>query len=208
MTLTWPLSLPTGLQIPASAEMGADSVVGVSPSPFTKSQQVYAHQGQAWDISVDLPPMPRRRAAEWIGFLVALNGMEGTFTMKVPGYSQPRGTWAGASPVVKGAGQTGLTLTVDGLTSGMTALRADFLQLGSGSSTHLHMVVAPGTANGSGEVTLDIWPRLRSSPSDDATVVISNPLGLWRLAENRRSWSIQQAQRFGLSFRLIEATSD
>lgn len=205
MTISYPISLPSGIRVARSARIGARSRVAVTESPFTGSQQVYAHQGETWFMEVTLPPMSREQAALWIGVLQQLNGQEGTLLMGPPGYSTPLGTWAGTSPLVKGASQTGKTLAIDGIGAGKTVKAGDFFQLGSGSSTRLHQVVAAGTANGSGEITLDIWPRLRSSPADNDPLTIASPLGQWRLDNNERSWSIDLAHIYGINFNLIEA---
>lgn len=207
MTISYPLSAPTSAKTARGIRIGARSMVGMSESPFTGSQQVYAHQGQMWEMDVNMPPMSRADAMQWIAMLVALNGVEGTVLMGVPGYTTPQGTWAGTSPLVKGGSQTGLTLTIDGIGAGKTVTAGDYFQLGSGSSTRLHIVTQSGTANGSGEITLDIWPRLRSSPADNDPLVITNPKGQWRLADNVRSWSVDLAAIYGLSFKLIEAMS-
>jgi hypothetical protein len=208
MTISYPLTLPGGCVLPKRLTHGADSKVGLSMSPYTFSQQTYAHQGQRWDMALALPPMSRAQAELWVGVLNALNGVEGTFLMAPPGYTTAQGTWSGQSPLVNGASQTGNTLAIDGLSAGSTALAGDYLSLGTGSSTHLHKVTQAGTANGSGQVTLDIWPRLRVSPADNATVTIASPKGQWRLADNRREWDIESAMIHGLAFRVIEAISD
>lgn len=205
MTISYPISLPSA-RGPSRIIIRANSIVGVSQSPFTGEQEVYVHQGESWQAEVSLPPMHRADAEEWIGaFLLALNGREGTFLMGDPVNTTPRGSWLGASPLVNGASQSGKTLAIDGLAAGATGKAGDWLQLGTGSSTHLHKLTAPFTANGSGQATLDIWPRLRAAPADNAAVTIASPKGLWRLTSNVREWSIDIAQIYGLNFSCVEA---
>lgn len=204
MTISYPLTAPT-VRSPRNVRIGRISTVGLQMSPFTKEQTTYVHQGEMWKMDVSLPPMSRTLAEAWVGFLLALNGPEGTFLMGQPGYTTARGTWSANSPLVNGASQTGKSLAVDGLTASATVKAGDWLQLGSGSSTRLHKVSQDATANGSGQVTLDIWPRLRSSPSDNAAVTISSPKGIWRLARNDQDWDIDLALIYGLSFSAIEA---
>lgn len=205
MTISFPLALPS-VQGFMRMTIRARSTAGVSVSPFTGEQQVYVHQGEVWEADFELPPMVRADAEEWIGgFLLALNGREGTFLAGDPLGTLARGTWAGQSPLVNGASQTGKTLAVDTLTAASTAKPGDWLQLGSAGTTRLHKVTALGTANGSGQVTLDIWPRLRSSPADNAAVTIASAKGIWRLASNTREWSLERAQKYGLAFSAVEA---
>lgn len=186
--------------------MRARSIVGVSDSPFTFSQQVYAHQGQRWEADIDLPPLSSIVAQAWVTFLLSLNGREGTFLMGDPAVLAPRGA-GGGSPLVKGAGQTGQVLAIDGapISTGDWLMAGDMIQLGSGSTATLHKVLADVDTNGAGEATLDIWPRLRSSPGDNAAVTITGCVGRWRLASNESQWSVGQALRYGISFVAVEA---
>lgn len=182
------------------------SVVGVSTSPFSREQQVYAHQGDWWEVDVSLPAMKRADAEPWVAFLLALNGREGTFLLGEPINTAPRGVGTG-TPLVKGASQTGRTLLTDGWTISQTGIlkAGDWFQLGTGSSSRLHKVVQDADSDGSGNATLEIWPRLRVSPADNAALTVSSPKGVFRLAGNMREWSLEQAAIYGLSFSCVEA---
>lgn len=207
MAITYPLSLPTVINI-RSITLTAKNSVGISTSPFTYTQQVYKHQGQRWQADVSLPPMTRAEAEEWFSFLVKLNGQFGTFLLGDP-HSAPRGSASSSAgtPVVNGASQTGSTLAIDGLPASATGyLKAgDYIQLGAGSTATLHKVLNDVDSNASGEATLDIWPDLRSSPADDATVVVSSAVGLFRLASNEVNVDINEIEHFGITFAAIEA---
>ena len=204
MALSFPLAWPS-VATARRVTIRARSTVGVSASPFTAEQQVYVNQGEVWALDVQLPPMKRAAAEDWIGFLVALNGMEGTFTAGQPGYTAPRGDWLG-SPKVHGAHAAGVkSIAMDGFTAFATVKRGDWFQTGSGSSAHLHKIVQDGTADSGGELTLEVWPRTRAALADDATFTTTSPVGLWRLASNDREWDIDLAMIYGISFSAIEA---
>lgn len=206
MTISYPLTLPT-TRYPARVRMRALSVVGVSESPFTYETQVQAHQGQRWEADIELPPISDQDVAEaWVAWLLSLNGRQGTFLMGDPAQVTLRGVGGGA-PLVNGAGQTGQTLAVDGCPLSTTGwLKAGaMIQLGTGSTARLHKVLERADTNGAGQVTLDLWPRLRYSPADNAVVTISNPVGLWRLAANDTSWDVGFARTYGLQFTAVEA---
>lgn len=204
MAISYPLALPASLTA-RTASIRGRSAVGVSMSPFSFAQQVYAHQGEMWEADFTLAPMKRADAEPWVAWLLALNGMEGTFLMGPdPVNASPRGTWAG-SPLVKGASQTGKTLVVDGFTAFATVKAGDWFQLGSASGAKLHKVVQDGTADSSGELYLEIWPRLRNSPADNAALTSASPVGVFRLARNIREWSLELAMVYGLQFSAIEA---
>lgn len=205
MALSYPLSLPA-TKSPAEVTLRARPVVGLSTSPFSFAQQAYVHQGEMWEADVVLPPMKRANAEPWIAFLLALNGRQGTMLLGPDTINtSARGTWVGSSPLVRGGSQTGKTLEVDNVSAGVTALAGDWFSLGTGSSTRLHKIVQDATANGSGQLTLEIWPRLRSSPADNAALTIASPKGVFRLASNVVEWSLQRAQLYGIRFSVLEA---
>ena len=57
MTISYPLALPSTKFI--GINVGVNDVVGKAVSPFTLTQQVQRHQGQAWELEFELPPMER-----------------------------------------------------------------------------------------------------------------------------------------------------
>jgi hypothetical protein len=205
MAISYPLTLPshTGIQ---NITLRAVNTVGMSMSPFTYQQQVVAHAGQRWEVDVTLPAMNRADAEQWVAFLVSLRGRFGTFTLGDPVGASPRGS-AGGTPLVNGASQVGGTLNIDGCTASQTGwLKAgDYIQLGSAGSATLHKVLADADSNGSGEVALDIWPYIRTAPSDNATVVVTNTIGRFRLADNEQNWSIRETALYGITFGGVEA---
>ena len=205
MAITYPLTLPSHKK-PSNITFRAVNTVGITQSPFTYAQQAVAHSGQRWECDVTLPQMSRADAEQWIAFLVSLRGQFGTFTLGDPTGASPRGS-AGGTPLVNGASQTGGTLNIDGCTASQTGwLKAgDYIQLGTAGTATLHKVLADADSNGSGEVSLDIWPYIRTAPANDATVVVTNTVGRFRLASNQQNWNINEASIFGMTFGGVEA---
>lgn len=205
MAINYPLTLPSHTGI-AQINFRAINTVGMSMSPFTYAQQVVAHSGQRWEADITLPPMKRADAEQWIAWLVSLRGQLGTFTLGDPTGATPRGS-AGGTPVVNGADQVGGTLAIDGCTASQTGwLKAgDYIQLGSAGTATLHKVLQDADSDGSGNVSLDIWPYIRSAPTDGSTVVTSNAVGKFRLASNEQNWGINEASIYGLTFGAVEA---
>lgn len=205
MAISYPLTLPshTGIR---SITFRAVNTVGISQSPFTYAQQTVAHSGQRWEVDVTLPQMQRADAEQWVAWLISLRGQLGTFTLGDPIGATPRGS-AGGTPLVNGAGQTGGTLVIDGCTASQTGwLKAgDYIQLGSSGSATLHKVLQDADSDGSGNVTLDIWPYIRTAPADDATVTTSNTVGNFRLASNQQNWNVNEASIYGMTFGAFEA---
>jgi len=205
MAITYPLTLPSHTGI-SNITLRAVNTVGLTQSPFTYVQQAVAHSGQRWEVDVTLPAMARADAEQWVAFLVSLRGQLGTFTLGDPVGATPRGS-AGGTPLVNGASQTGGTLNIDGCTASQTGwLKAgDYIQLGTAGTATLHKVLADADSDGSGEVSLDIWPYIRTAPADNASVITSNTVGRFRLASNQQNWNINEASIYGMTFGGIEA---
>jgi len=193
LAISYPLSTPTTIGI-ESIEIRAVNAVATSQSPFTYKQQIVSHQGQRWEASVNIPSVRRDLAAEWKAFLTALKGPTGTFLLGDPDYATPRGDVSSVT-LTGSAGDETATVTMTG-----TLKAGDYIQLGSGSTAKLHQVLIDQTGDGS----LEIWPALRSDYTDE-TVVYNNPKGVFRLATNVSSWSINNASAYGISFEAVEA---
>lgn len=201
MAITYPLTLPAATA-PSRVRFTPYAMVAVGISPFTGHQQAYEHQGQLWKLDFDLPSMQRADAEEWTAFLLSLNGRKGTFQMGDPAAATPRGIATG-TPLVKGASQTGQVLLTGGWTISTTNImrKGDYIQLGN----YLHKLLKDVNSDGSGNATLDIWPRLRTSPADNSAIVTSSCKGLFRLAKNEMSWEISEGVEYGFSIEAVEA---
>jgi len=186
MAISYPVTPPAS-PAPAAVDIVARDTTGVTVSPFTLNTQVAVYAGQAMQINVRMPPMPRDVAKDWIAFLLSLKGRAGTFTMGDPTGRVPRGTVPG-TPVVDGASQTGGTLNVRGFTASQTGVlkAGDYLQIG----TALVINLLDANSDGGGLATLEIWPGLRIAPADGASIITSNTVGLWRLPSDLRQWSL------------------
>lgn len=196
MAISYPLSTPTTIGI-ESIQLRAVNAVSTSQSPFTYKQQIVAHQGQRWEASVNIPSVRRDLAADWKAFLVALKGQQGTFLLGDPDYASPRGD-ASFLAITGSAGDETVTALLTG-----TIKAGDYFQLGTGSNTRLHQVLVDRTGNGVDTVSLEIWPALRSNYSSSVST-LSNPKGLFRLANNMSSWSIDNASFYGINFEAVE----
>lgn len=205
---TFPLTPPTSSGF-AQATFRAASVVEANPSNFSLVTQIYVHRGQRWEVDLQLPPLKGADAAQWRAFMTSLNGREGTFLLGDPGYRGPRGVATGL-PLVVGGSQSGHTLNVDGFTPNITGilLAGDYFGLSSGSSARLYQVVADVNSDGSGAASIPIWPRLRTSPTDNAPLVLDAPKTVFRLTSNLREWQMSPgggSPLYGLAFGAEEA---
>lgn len=140
-------------------------------SPINRARQTVELGGQRWRGTWTLPPMSKTDAAAWIAFFLKLKGQSGTFTASDPDWQTNLGAWSG-TPLVKGAGQTGNTLLIDGCNTSVTgwAKAGDYFNVAS----KLYRVTADANSNVSGEVTLSFEPPIYVAPADNAAIT-KNP---------------------------------
>jgi hypothetical protein len=209
MAITYPISLPTdSAGQPTNTTFRIRRIVGQSASPFTGEQQTFRHQGEWWEAEVTLPPMKHALAREWVAKLVSMRGVFGTMLLGDWDARTPRGTASSSAgtPLVNGGSQSGNSLVIDGATTSQTGyLKAgDYIQLGSGLSSRLHMVVEDADTDASGNATLSIEPALRTSPSDNTPLTVSNTKGVFRLVTNETEWDANAVSVYGITFAVTE----
>ena len=192
MAITYPLSTPTTIGI-AQIELRAANTTSTSASLFTYKQQVISYGGQQWSASVSIPSVRRDLSAPWKAMLIGLKGQVGTFLLGDPDYVTPQGT-ATTGTLTGAVATDSVTVTLDG-----TLLAGDYIQLGNASASKLHVVLQDQSGNG----TLEIWPALRQAYTGE-TIILASPKGVFRLAENMTSWSIDNVSSYGISFEAVE----
>lgn len=186
-------------------DFAMENLVGESESPFSLVPQDYVWGADRWLATISWAPMGRTDADDAEGFMAAMRGREGSVLIGDPSRSSVLGTWLGQSPLVNGGSQTGYTLLIDGVTpTTTTGAKGDYIQLGSGATQRLYRLTQAFTANGSGQATLDIWPRLRESPADNAPLTLVSAKGLFKLNTNVRRWTLQDALESGISLECVE----
>lgn len=206
MPITYPID-DFPIEHMSSIEIRKASVVGVSRSPFTGSQQVQAHAGQWWELDLFFSKMLRSEAEQVASGIVRLNGMEGTLLLPPHKDHVNRGP-GGGSPVVDGNDQTGNDLVIKSATPTITGylLTGDYISLGTGGFTRLFKVLEDVDTDGAGGATLVVWPKLRlAAPQNNDLVEVEEPKGTFRLAENVSSWTIDTALIYETGFSVIEA---
>jgi len=207
MAITYPLTLPTHTGI-ASIELRAMNAVAYSRSPFTFAGQVHAYTGKAWQADITLPAMKRSDAEQWVAWLISLKGQLGTFYLGDPLATTPLGSARNSDGIlVDGAVSSGDTIDIDGAPTSQTDyLKAgDYLQIGTGTSRQLFKVLTDVDTDGTGSATVDVWPNVRTTIADNASVTVESTQGVFRLASNEQAYSINEASIYGISFGAIEA---
>ncbi len=185
----------------SSVEFGLENNNQVFESPLSNSIQVSELTGARWYATFNLPPMKKENSLEYIGFLQRLQGRVHSFFGFDANHRSPSGTIAGSTLLVNGASQTGTSLTLDGAQASTTVLKAgDFFSVNS----ELKMVTVDATSDGSGDVTVNFVPSLRSSPSDNAVITTTNPVCTMKLTGDSTTYSINTAGIYGISFSGLE----
>jgi len=207
MAISYPLSLLTHTGI-ASIELRATNAVAYSRSPFTFAGQAHEYAGKMWQADVTLPPMARADAERWVAWLMSLKGQLGTFYLGDPLASTPLGSGRDSDTVlVDGAVSSGNTIAIDSAPVSTTDfLKAgDYMQIGSGTSRQLFKVLTDVDTDGTGSATVDVWPNVRTSIADNSAITLESAQGVFRLASNETSWSVNEASIYGITFGAMEA---
>mgnify|MGYP003151179512 CR=1 FL=1 len=209
MAISYPITLPTdAIAQPIQTTFRIRRVIDQSVSPFSGITQTFKHTGEWWEAEIQLPPMKQAVAKTWVASLVSLRGVSGQMLLGDWDARTPNGTASSSAgtPLVNGGSQTGNLLAIDGATANQTGyLKAgDYIQIGSGLTSRLHLVVEDANTDSSGNTTLSIEPALRSSPADDTTITVSNPKGVFRLVDNVTEWETNAISVYGISFAVTE----
>lgn len=206
MTISYPLTMPQDSNLaPKTLSIDVQFAQASSQSPTTLSEQIFDYQSSIWRLSAVFPSVDATEMKTLRAFLLGLKGRVGTFLAGDPGNKTPLGNPSG-TPLVKGAGQLGYSLIVDGLTPSLPRAFAagDAIQIGYS----MYIVINDVASNGSGECTLDIVPPItdqRGSPADNAPVITSNCKQLFRLEQATIGYSEGTDKNYEVTVNAVEA---
>lgn len=170
------------------------------PGTFGVDQRV-SRMGDRWAMDVQMPPMPYGDTAlRWVARLSRARG--DVVRMRVP---QPGLDLRGRSGdvLVKGAGQAGTSLLVDGGREAYPVREGQWVSITTGGRSYLHLVAADALFDSAGEATLTLDPMLRVSPADNSPVEIEEPV-IEGFLEAGQEWTVDVARHVGLSFTIRE----
>lgn len=208
MTTPALITMPSSVGI-AEINMSLTSVVAVTNSPYTLEAQAFKWPGEQWAVDFNMPMIGDAAiAGEWKAFGAKLNGRFNYFLLGDPSGATPSGLGTG-TPLVKGAGQMGNSILIDGLPlSTSNILKAgDYVQIGTGINSRLHLQVEDLDSNGSGEATLNLVPAVRTELADNTVVSFHDTVGVFRLTSNRFEWRVTPGPLYQLSFQAEEVVS-
>jgi hypothetical protein len=200
------VSLPTSRER-RMVEWNLFDAVATVPSTFTGQVQAQQWPGaDALSGTMTLPLLTQVQADDWLAFLKECRGMANAFQIGDPLKTTPNGSVAGTplvdNTVSGGNAAMSQTLGIKGFTASATKVlaRNDWIQFGY----RLHSVLEDVNADSSGNATVPIWPSIREVPTDSSAIITSNTVGLFRLAQNKRTWSANETRLTSLSFQIQE----
>lgn len=109
------------------------------------------------------------------------------------------------APRVKGAGQAGRHLLIDGCRPGYGVSEGYWLNVVTDGQYYLYNVAEPAVANGSGEMTVKLTPPLREPPADNDVIELQRPMIEGAVLGDDASWEISLAHHVGVEFIIEEA---
>lgn len=181
----------------------ASSVVGVSTSQYSLSQQYQDWQADLISATVEMPAMNRKDAVNWISFLQQLRGGTCVFLMGDTLGSVPFGVATG-SPVTVGTNfPLSTMLNTTGWTPSVTGIleAGDYVQVGY----RLYRCLDTVNSDSSGNASFNVFPRIRESIPEATSIITHNTQGMFRLAKNDTTWNQSYMMTYGLSFQVREA---
>lgn len=155
--------------------------------------------GSRFRVEVGFPPMPADTGRVFLARLVKAKRDGIKLAYPLLGVSQG----SPGSPVVNGAGQSGTTLNVRGLTNGYAVKEGYWLSISNGTRSYLHVVTAAATASG-GSMSISIAPALRFPFADGAAVNLSSPVIDGFVVGEEWSWALDINHHLGLSVSIEE----
>jgi len=190
------LTLPTD-PAPANMAVALVSAKNTLTPAFGGTEQELLRKGTRYALTFSMPPMTYVQSMEWDDLMA-----EGdTVLMRVfqPGLVIPNP----GTPMVKGAGQAGTSLVIDGLPAGYVIRKGQFLSVVSAGQRFLYRAKASATANGSGEATVALRTMLRRPPNDNDVVEIAQPM-IEGFVRDLGEWAVGVERLVGLQFTVRE----
>lgn len=202
--LAWPVDLPE----PRTAEFWLRTNTQQHVSPLNRDVQTLELAGSMWCSEIVMPPLDEDAWRSLSAFLAQLGGPAGRFYYGPPWPARTARGAAGGTPLVAGGSQTGRALATDGWTPSVQALRkGDYFAFDNAAGgRELKLITADVSANGSGAATLAFGPPIRSSPLDNAAVIVAAPTCIMRLADDDQGrLGYEEARQVGCTLSLVEA---
>lgn len=170
--------------------------------------QAVGISGPVWVATLAQVNEPETVAGAWQALALKLSGKVDQLELWNLKRPEPIGTMRGTM-TVKGAhaqGATSLIISAGAGQAGTTLKAGDYLGLGAATTQQIVMALANATADGAGDITIDISATpLRNAFSNGAAVAWSKPKALFRQSASKAVWNYPNGGICsGIAFDLIE----
>lgn len=161
----------------------------------------YDRKGSRFALQINYPPMEPALSRIFVSRL--LEAKSAGVRIPLPLIDGPQG--APGSPVVDGAGQSGVTLNLRGLTEGYAAKEGYWLSIEDADGQHYLHNCRSNMRSVGGDGTMRIWPELRVPFADGAKVHLAKPMVEGLPQGDSVSWTFPVNKLIALSFNLEES---
>jgi hypothetical protein len=172
-------------------------------SPQTGATQSVVYGLPRWKASIEIERLRDSDIGAVKALLMKLKGQINQLALWDLGRPAPLGTITGTLTLSSAAALGDDTLTITGGTNGQTFKAGDWIGIGSSQNQQLVMVTDDATV-GSGTVTVNIQPPLRTAHLSGASVTTDKPKALFRLANPVQGWQYEGQYVSGFTLDLIE----
>lgn len=189
------LTLPTD-PAPAKMAIAMVSAKNTLTPAIGGAEQELLRKGTRYALTFSMPVMTYVQSMEWDDLMA-----EGdTVLMRVfqPGLVIPNP----GAPLVKGAGQAGTSLVIDGLPNGYVIRKGQFLSVVSAGQRFLYRAKASATSV-AGTATIPLRTMLRRPPNDNDVVEIAQPM-IEGFIRDLGEWTVGVERLVGLQFTVRE----
>lgn len=159
-----------------------------------------------WVSTISVPSSLEISSGSWIAFIMRLRGRVNQVALPNLARPIPRGTMRGSMTLSTGVfrGDTTLPIISAGEAS-KTLLKGDYLGIGSGSTQQLIVVTEDAISDGSGNITVNIFPAIRNDFLISEPITWDTPKALFRINDKENIWSYDDISINDLTLNLIES---
>lgn len=194
------IELPEGV-VPNMVQPALMDFGSVQRPPLGGPLQRVNRLGNRFRVSVGLPPIRNKDLGRVVISRLLRAKTEGLrIEWELVGIEQG----SPGTPLVKGAGQAGTSLLVDGFRLGYGYSEGFWLSIAHNGQHYLHNVAASGSA-AAGEATLTLTPALRVSPADNSPVHLQKPMIEGLVLGDELAWNYSLAHHVEIQFDIEEA---
>lgn len=170
-------------------------------SPLSNAIQTVTRQGSHWKTTMVFNNVTDSERAELQAFLTKLDGQTHRVRLRDYGAIRRGAATSGNTLLVKGAGQSGSTINLDGATFSVNGyLKAgDYISF----NNELHMVTDDVNSSATGGLSIPVAPPIRKETNDNDSIEYVAPYGVFMMTNNPK-WNTQAPYFSSITIEAIE----